>query len=282
MGSFARLDPPLAGVRREVGPLLLAWHFIAQLDLIGTSIGRCRRAGVSSCRSGRRSRPCAAAGCAPLRRCMTSRGGRPGRRCRSCSGSRRAVERRPVRAGAGDPRGVRGDVAWDLGRPRDRDLRDRRRPVARRSDRSARVWRVRELGVGCEWVGARAGRRSPGPCVAGSDRGRRLVVRAPGAGQRGRGVTDRAEPRATQSAVEAGRVADPRLRVRAPQDAVRDRALRPVVHRAVACSDRVPGAVPGRRRPGRAASAAVRLSTRSESSRPSSARRIAGRSGSGR
>ena len=36
MGSFARLDPPLAGVRREVGPLLLAWHFISQLDLIGT------------------------------------------------------------------------------------------------------------------------------------------------------------------------------------------------------------------------------------------------------
>ncbi|MGH2862737.1 MAG: IS1634 family transposase [Solirubrobacteraceae bacterium] len=36
MGSFARLDPPLAGVRREVGPLLLAWHFIRELDLIGT------------------------------------------------------------------------------------------------------------------------------------------------------------------------------------------------------------------------------------------------------
>jgi hypothetical protein len=35
-GSFARLDPPLAGVRREVGPLLLAWHFICELDLIGT------------------------------------------------------------------------------------------------------------------------------------------------------------------------------------------------------------------------------------------------------
>ena len=36
MGSFARLDPPLAGVRREVGPLLLAWYFISQLDLIAT------------------------------------------------------------------------------------------------------------------------------------------------------------------------------------------------------------------------------------------------------
>jgi hypothetical protein len=36
MGSFARLDPPLAGVRRQVGPLLLAWHFTRELDLIGT------------------------------------------------------------------------------------------------------------------------------------------------------------------------------------------------------------------------------------------------------
>jgi Transposase DDE domain/Domain of unknown function (DUF4277) len=36
MGSFARLDPPLAGVRREVGPLLLAWHFVSALELIAT------------------------------------------------------------------------------------------------------------------------------------------------------------------------------------------------------------------------------------------------------
>jgi Domain of unknown function (DUF4277)/Transposase DDE domain len=36
MGSFARLDPPMTGVRRDVGPLLLAWHFITELDLIGT------------------------------------------------------------------------------------------------------------------------------------------------------------------------------------------------------------------------------------------------------
>ena len=36
MGSFARLDPPMAGVRREVGPMLLAAHFIAELDLVGT------------------------------------------------------------------------------------------------------------------------------------------------------------------------------------------------------------------------------------------------------
>ena len=39
MGSFARLDPPMAGVRREVGPLLLAWYFIGELDLIGTVDG---------------------------------------------------------------------------------------------------------------------------------------------------------------------------------------------------------------------------------------------------
>src|SRR5213080_3538958 len=34
MGSFARLDPPRFGVRREVGPLLLAWHFIEELELV--------------------------------------------------------------------------------------------------------------------------------------------------------------------------------------------------------------------------------------------------------
>jgi Domain of unknown function (DUF4277)/Transposase DDE domain len=36
MGSFARLDPPLVGVRREVGPLLLVEHFMRELDLIAT------------------------------------------------------------------------------------------------------------------------------------------------------------------------------------------------------------------------------------------------------
>src|SRR5919197_2555296 len=35
-GSFARLDPPLAGVRREVGPLLLVWHFLERLELVAT------------------------------------------------------------------------------------------------------------------------------------------------------------------------------------------------------------------------------------------------------
>lgn len=34
-GSFARLDPPLAGTRREVGPLLLAWQFLRELDVAG-------------------------------------------------------------------------------------------------------------------------------------------------------------------------------------------------------------------------------------------------------
>ena len=34
-GSFARLDPPMVGARREVGALLLAWHFLTQLDVAG-------------------------------------------------------------------------------------------------------------------------------------------------------------------------------------------------------------------------------------------------------
>jgi transposase len=35
-GSFARLDPPMAGVRRDVGALLLASHFLTQLDVVAT------------------------------------------------------------------------------------------------------------------------------------------------------------------------------------------------------------------------------------------------------
>ena len=35
-GAFARLDPPLAGTRREVGALLLAWHFLRELEVVAT------------------------------------------------------------------------------------------------------------------------------------------------------------------------------------------------------------------------------------------------------
>jgi hypothetical protein len=38
-GSFARLDPPLAGIRREVGPLLLVHHFTGALG-IGEEVDR--------------------------------------------------------------------------------------------------------------------------------------------------------------------------------------------------------------------------------------------------
>jgi hypothetical protein len=39
-GSFARLDPPMTGTRREVGALLLAWHFVRELDVVGV-VDRC-------------------------------------------------------------------------------------------------------------------------------------------------------------------------------------------------------------------------------------------------
>ena len=53
MGSFARLDPPLVGVRREVGPLLLAAHFLRRAGPgRRRSTGRCRSVGAPSCRSG--------------------------------------------------------------------------------------------------------------------------------------------------------------------------------------------------------------------------------------
>ena len=49
-GSFARLDPPLTGTRREVGALLLVGHFIAELDVVGAvdrSLPRSERSELS-------------------------------------------------------------------------------------------------------------------------------------------------------------------------------------------------------------------------------------------
>jgi Domain of unknown function (DUF4277)/Transposase DDE domain len=34
-GAFARLDPPMVGVRRDVGALLLVWHYLERLDVVG-------------------------------------------------------------------------------------------------------------------------------------------------------------------------------------------------------------------------------------------------------
>src|ERR1700757_4233348 len=34
-GAFARLDPPLVGTRRQGGALLLAGHFLGELDVAG-------------------------------------------------------------------------------------------------------------------------------------------------------------------------------------------------------------------------------------------------------
>jgi hypothetical protein len=47
-GSFARLDPPLAGTRREVGALLLAWRFLGELDVAGRIDGALPRSARSS------------------------------------------------------------------------------------------------------------------------------------------------------------------------------------------------------------------------------------------
>jgi transposase len=49
-GAFARLDPPLIGTRREVGALLLAWHFLRELDVAGVvdrSLPRSERSELS-------------------------------------------------------------------------------------------------------------------------------------------------------------------------------------------------------------------------------------------
>jgi transposase len=49
-GSFARLDPPMAGVRREVGPLLLVAHVLERLglaDIVGRHLPERRRSRLS-------------------------------------------------------------------------------------------------------------------------------------------------------------------------------------------------------------------------------------------
>jgi hypothetical protein len=49
-GSFARLDPPMAGTRRSVGPLLLVEHFLRELNVKDTVDGvlpRCARSVLS-------------------------------------------------------------------------------------------------------------------------------------------------------------------------------------------------------------------------------------------
>jgi hypothetical protein len=50
-GSFARLDPPLCGTRREVGPLLVVSHFLSELDvasIIDSSLPRSARSELST------------------------------------------------------------------------------------------------------------------------------------------------------------------------------------------------------------------------------------------
>ena len=50
-GSFARLDPPLAGIRRDVGPLLVLSHFARELELAATVdrlLARSRRSELSA------------------------------------------------------------------------------------------------------------------------------------------------------------------------------------------------------------------------------------------
>ena len=89
-GSFARLDPPMAGTRRGGRSVVAGRALPARARREGHRRSvRCRAAPGRSCRSVRSCARWSRAGCARLRRSMTSRGGRRVRRCTSCSGSRR-------------------------------------------------------------------------------------------------------------------------------------------------------------------------------------------------
>src|SRR5437764_3568993 len=88
-GSFARLDPPMAGTRRSVGPLLLVEHFVRELAVRDTVDGALPRSARSILSVGEVVCALVASRLCSPRRFMTSRAGRPERRCTSCWGSRR-------------------------------------------------------------------------------------------------------------------------------------------------------------------------------------------------
>ena len=235
MGSFARLDPPLAGVRREVGPLLLAWHFLAELDLIGTvdralpQRGR-QQLSVGEVGRGADLQPV----CARPRRCMTSPGGRRARPCRSCWGSRRRCS---TMIGSGgrwrSSRCTRRRCAGALAaRAIERFGIDAGRlHVDLTHCRVSR--RVRGLGAGRQGLGVRTARsaRQVRALQAASADGVSLYMR-PDPGNAAEVSLIAAEPRAAQAALRAGRTVDLGLRLRAAEDAVRDRPRGPAVHRA--------------------------------------------------
>ena len=244
MGSFARLDPPMTGVRREVGPLLLAWHFITELDLVG-SVDRALP---------QRGRQQLSVGEAVAVLCCS----------RLCSPSPLYdIAGWASGAALGELLGIPAALLNDdrLGRALEilavyaETLRGTlaARAIERFGIDAGRLHvdltALRVCGAYERWW-PRAGRRALGSrarfvrCRPQPPRG--LAVRAPRARQRGRGVADRPGPRAAGRALRAGWPCDLGLRLRASQDAVSDRPLRAFLHRGAARPDRLSRAVFGR------------------------------------
>ena len=230
VGSFARLDPPLVGVRREVGPLLLAAHFIARArsDRHGRS-RRCRAARASAAVG--RARSCAALIASRL--CSPSplydvAGWASGAALHELLGIPPALLNddrlgRALEAFAVHAEPVRGALAaraierfgFDAG------------PPACRSDHAPGRRRLRALGAGRQGLGPGPPRRAPGPRAAGQHARRRLALSAPRPRQRRRAALVGASLERLLRALRAGRlliVCDSALR--AAQDARADRPRR--------------------------------------------------------
>ena len=88
-GSFARLDPPPVGTRREVGPLLLGASYLERLGIRDVVDQAAPMRGRALLTTGRSSRRLSSTGCALPHRCMTWPGGRPRPPWPSCSTLRR-------------------------------------------------------------------------------------------------------------------------------------------------------------------------------------------------
>ncbi len=184
-GSFARLDPPMAGTRRSVGPLLLVEHFLRELNVKDTVDGALPRSARRSCRS---VRSCAALVASRL--CSPSplydiAGWASGAAVHELLGIPPALlnDDRLGRA-LETLRGVRGGSPLPGRRQGDRAVRGRRGPVARRPDDGRGERRLRGLGADREGVGVRPSGRPTGPHVAGLNGGRDGALQPPGPRER--------------------------------------------------------------------------------------------------
>src|SRR6266536_606600 len=226
-GAFTRLDPPAAGVHREVGPLLVVAHYLRRLGLVGLVDAAAPMRGRAQATHGEVIAALVAnrlSGPAPL-----------------YDVAGRAAQRRPAGPGAGRARSGRRrrpgpHAAGHLGA-----LRGGSEPTAPGPDRGALRRRLPRLRAGCQGLGGGPHR---GPAGAGAVRHHRAggdPVCPAAEGQPGRAGRDRGRAGSPAAAVPAGAGDGHRLRRREPEDPRRDRPPEAALRGAAARRQRLGG-----------------------------------------